>query len=156
MPDGKEIVCDVVTRPESVLILPAGSSDIVLLIEEYDFGAGVWQLTLPGGKGEGLSEEDLSELAQQELRQEIGYRAGRLEKLTDFYSHPGYIAHHVHVFVAYDLTWDPLALEPHEEIRVHTYALKDALASTYVPNRWDPESALVLWLYAQKKDMLIE
>jgi 8-oxo-dGTP pyrophosphatase MutT (NUDIX family) len=156
MPDGKEIVRDVVTRPESVLILPAGSPDIVLLIEEYNFGAGVWQLTLPGGKGEGLHAEELFELAQQELRQEIGYRAGRLEKLTDFYSHPGYIAHQVYVFIAYDLVWDPLAPDPHEEIRVHTYTLKEALASTSIPNRWDPEAALVLWLYAQKEGLLVE
>src|SRR5262249_47540953 len=138
------------------LILPAGQQDIVLLIEEYDFGAGVWQLTLPGGKIESLHTEEWFEQAQQELRQEIGYRAARLERLTDFHSHPGYIAHQVHVFVAYDLTWDPLAPESHEQIRVHTYTLKEALASTYIPNRWDPEAALVLWLYAQKKGTLTE
>ncbi|HEY1248526.1 MAG TPA: hypothetical protein VGE97_06040, partial [Nitrososphaera sp.] len=41
MPDGKEVVRDVLERPESILILPVGQSDIILLIEEYDFGAGV-------------------------------------------------------------------------------------------------------------------
>lgn len=151
MPDGKEVVRDVVERPEGMLILPVGKSDIVLLIEEYDFGAGVWQLTLPGGKIEHPSLMQIEEQANIELRQEIGYKAGRLEKLTSFYSHPGYISHHLHVFVAHDLEWDPLELETHEEIRVHTYTLKEALEATMIENRCDPEASLALWLYAQKK-----
>jgi 8-oxo-dGTP pyrophosphatase MutT (NUDIX family) len=46
--------------------------------------------------------------AEIELREEIGYRPGQLEKLLDFYSHPGYIAHKVHLIVAHELEWDPL------------------------------------------------
>jgi hypothetical protein len=42
-------------------------------------------------------------LLDKELRQETGYRANRLEKLVDFYNHPGYISHNVHVFLAQDL-----------------------------------------------------
>ena len=56
--------------------------------------------------------------ASIELREEIGYRPGRLEKLLDFYSHPGYITRKVHLFVAYDLEWKPLDMEDGEEIRV--------------------------------------
>jgi len=46
-----------------------------------------------------------------ELREEMEYRSGRLEKLLDFYSHPGHIAHKVHLLVAYDLEWEPLEME---------------------------------------------
>ncbi|SRR5579884_381678 len=155
MPDGKAVVRDVVERPESLLILPVGQKDILLLIEEYDFGAGAWQLTLPGGKVEPASNRRLEEQAQKELRQEIGYRAGRLEKLIDLYSHPGYVAHRVHVFVASDLVWDPLDLEVHEEIRVHTYTLKEALDATVGDEQCDPEAALSLWVYAHKKERLL-
>jgi 8-oxo-dGTP pyrophosphatase MutT (NUDIX family) len=151
MPDGQELVRDIVERPESVLILPVGQNTIVLLAEEYDLGAGQWQLKLPGGKVERASAVTLEEQAQRELRQEIGYRAGQLEKLIEFYSHPGYIFHRVHVFIASDLEWDPLELEPHEEIKVQTYTLKDALNATLEDNRFDPEAALALWLYAKKK-----
>ncbi len=121
MPDGKEVVRDVLERPESILILPMGQKDIVLLIEEYDFGAGVWQLNLPGGKVENTLGDELDEQAQKELRQEVGYKAKRLEKLLDFHSHPEYISHKVHAFVAHDLEWDPLELETREEIKVHLY-----------------------------------
>lgn len=150
MPDGKELTRDVMERPDGLLILPIGKTDIVLLIEEYDFGAGVWQLTLPGGKVERSSPMSIDEQANKELRQEIGYKAGKLERLTDFYSHPGYISHHVHILIAHDLEWNPLEIERNEQIQVHTYTLKEALEATMMENRCDPEASLALWLYAQK------
>jgi hypothetical protein len=39
MPNGKVIERDIVERPESVLVLPIGQKDNVILIEEYDLGA---------------------------------------------------------------------------------------------------------------------
>src|SRR5229473_2368950 len=96
----------------------------------------------------------IAKRAELELREETGYRAGRLEKLLDFYGHPGYIAHKVHLFVAHDLEWDPLEMEDGEEIRVHTYTLDEALAATRVDYRCDPEAALALWLFSSKLDLL--
>ncbi|HYT46487.1 MAG TPA: hypothetical protein VEP90_29425, partial [Methylomirabilota bacterium] len=65
--------------------------------------AEVWQLTIPGGKVTDPTPDGIRKQAELELRQEIGYRPGRLEKLLDFYSHPGYIGHKVDLMVAYDL-----------------------------------------------------
>jgi hypothetical protein len=50
MPNGEEIVRDIVECPESVLVLPVGQKGTVLLIEEYDLGAETWQHTIPGEK----------------------------------------------------------------------------------------------------------
>ena len=153
LPDRDEIVRDIVERPESVLVLPVGQKRNVLLIEEYDLGAGTWQLTLPGGKVDDTTPEGLAKQAEVELREETGYRPGKLEKLLDFYSHPGYIAHKVHVFVAHDLEWDPLDLEDGEELFVHTFTLDEALATTRIEYRVDPEAALALWVYAGHSHM---
>ncbi len=147
LPNRDEVVRDIVERPESVLVLPIGQKRNVLLIEEYDLGAGTWQLTLPGGKVDDTTPEGLAKQAERELREETGYRPGKLEKLLDFYSHPGYIAHKVHVFVARDLEWDPLDLEDEEELFVHTLTLNEALAETRREYRVDPEAALALWVY---------
>jgi 8-oxo-dGTP pyrophosphatase MutT (NUDIX family) len=111
MPDGKLVERDIVERPESVLVLPVGQQQNVMLIEEYDLGAGIWQLTLPGGKVVDSTSEGILKQAQVELREETGFCAGRFEKLIDLYSHPGYIAHKVHLLVAYDLEWDPLEMD---------------------------------------------
>jgi hypothetical protein len=80
------------------------------------------------------------------LREKTGFRADRLEKLLDFNSYPGYIAHKVHLLVAYDLEWDPLEMDGGEEIRVHTFTLDEVLAATREDYRCDPEVALALWL----------
>jgi 8-oxo-dGTP pyrophosphatase MutT (NUDIX family) len=154
MPDGEEIVRDIVERPESVLVLPVGQQGTVLLIEEYDLGAEAWQLTLPGGKVDDPALDGILERATAELREETGYKAGRIEKLLDFYSHPGYIAHKVHLFIAYDLEWDPLNMDEQEMIQVQTYTLDEALAATQIDYRCDPEAALALWLYAGKLGLL--
>ncbi len=66
-----------------MLVLPAGQKDNVMLIEEYDLGAGIWQLTLPDGKVIDPTSEGIWQQAQNELREETGFRAGRLEKLLD-------------------------------------------------------------------------
>lgn len=151
MPGGKVIERDIVEGPESVLVLPVGQERNVMLIEENDLGAGVWQLTLPGGKVIDTTPEEIEQQAQTELREETGFRAGILEKLLDFNSHPGYIAHKVHLLVAYDLEWDPLEMEDGEKIRVHTFTLDEALAATKVDYRCDAEVAYALWLYTKGK-----
>lgn len=151
MPNGDVIERDIVERPESVLVLPVGQKGTVLLIEEYDLGAETWQLTLPGGKVTDPTPDGIRKQAERELREEIGYRPGRLEKLLDFYSHPGYIGHKVHLMVAYDLEWDPLEMEDGEEIRIKTFTLEEALAATKMDYRCDPEAALALCLYVENR-----
>ncbi len=150
----EEIIRDIVERPESVLIVPVNTEGVLTLIEEYDLGAGTWQLKLPGGKLQFLAEQDLGQEVQRELREELGYRAGHLEPLLHIHSHPGYVAHKVHVVVASELEWDPLPLENHEEIRTITYPLAEALAETMKDYRCDPEAALALWIYARKQGFL--
>ena len=93
------------------------------------------------------TSEGIWQQAQRELREETGFRADRLEKLLDFYIHPGYVAHKVHLLLASDLEWDPLEMEDGEEIRVHTFTLDEALAATKVDYRCDPEAALAFWVY---------
>ena len=100
MPGGKVIEHDIVERPESVLVLPIGQKNNVILIEEYDLAVDTWQLALPGGKVIDPTPDGIWRQAQTELREEICFRAGKLEKLLDFYSHPGYVAHKVHLLVA--------------------------------------------------------
>lgn len=142
---------DIVERPESVLVLSIGQKNNVILIEEYDLAADTWQLTLPGGKVIDPTSEGIRQQAQTKLREETGFRTGKLEKLLDFYSHPGYIAHKVHLLVVYDLEWDPSEMDDGEEIRVHTFMLNEALRATKEDYRFDPEAALALWLYLLDK-----
>jgi hypothetical protein len=77
---------------------------------------------------------------QIELREEIGYRACRIEICwtSNVFL---IIAHKVRLFVAYDLEWDPLELGDQEEIHVQTFTLDEALEATRLECRCDPEAA---------------
>jgi len=75
LPDGREIERDIVERPESVLVLPVGQNETVLLIEEYDLGVEVWQLTLPGGRVTDLTFDGIRRHTKMELRKETRYYA---------------------------------------------------------------------------------
>jgi len=135
--------------------LPVGQKQNVLFIEECDLDAGGWQLTSPSGKVDDTTFEGILRRAELELCEEIGCRSGSLEKLLDFYSHPGYVAHKDHMLVAYDLEWDPLEMEEGEEILVKTLTLNEALAATREDYRCNPEAALALWLFVGAKFMII-
>jgi ADP-ribose pyrophosphatase len=76
-----------------------------------------------------LTSEGIWQQAQRELREEVGFRAGKFEKLLDFYSYPGYVAHKVHLLAAFDLEWGPLEMDDGEEIRVHACTLDEAFGS---------------------------
>ena len=102
---------------------------------------------MPDGKAIESTPDGILKQAQTELREETGFRARRFEKLLNLYSHPGYIAHKVHLLVAYDLEWDPSEMEDGEEIQVHTFTLDEALAAKREDYRYDPEAALAMWLY---------
>jgi hypothetical protein len=77
LPKRDEIVRDIVKGPESVIVLPVGQKQNVLLIEEYDLGTGIWQLTLLGGKVVNSTPKGILNQAQTELREETGFRASR-------------------------------------------------------------------------------
>lgn len=145
LPGGDDMKRIIVELPARVLIVPIWSDNTVLYISEFNAGAREWQSTLPGGKIE--SEEDPTVWAQLELRQETGFR-GSLTRLQSWYAHPGLVRQIVHVFIARDLVWDPLPGDEHEQIRVYRASLAEALATTRIDSRWDPEAALALWLYS--------
>ena len=56
--------------------------------------------------------------AERELREETGYKAGRMEPLGSFFTSPGFADELMHVFLAAELEEGTQQLEPHEEIEV--------------------------------------
>lgn len=62
----------------------------ILLVEQYRVPAGRSCVELPAGLiGDDAENEELETAAIRELEEETGYRAGRIERLGEFYSSPG-------------------------------------------------------------------
>lgn len=78
----------------------------VLLVEQFRMPMGRQSLELPAGligDDDGGEDEDELVAAGRELEEETGYRAGRLEKLGEFFSSPGMLSESFTLVRATDL-----------------------------------------------------
>lgn len=92
----------------AVAVVPIDGADIVL-IRQYRTPLDRALLELPAGKLD-VPGEDPEATARRELAEEVGFRAGRLERIARFHTSPGFLDEHITVFVARDLT--PVPVNP--------------------------------------------
>ena len=114
LPDGTTAIRETVQHPGAVAVLPILADGQVCLIRNYRIAVNETLLELPAGTLE--TGEDPAACAARELVEETGYRAGKMEKLTEFFMSPGILNERMHLFLATDLTAGPAELEAGEEI----------------------------------------
>jgi ADP-ribose pyrophosphatase len=105
---------EVVEHVDCVVILPIDSSGNILLVRQYRHAVDKELLELPAGSID--PGETPEEAATRELREETGYKPGKLEKLGGFYAAPGYCTEYLHFFRASQLERSPLTAEDTDEI----------------------------------------
>ncbi len=116
LPNGETIHRDLIRHPGAALVLPvlADGSIVIIRNDRYAVGKALWEL--PCGT---LEDGEAPEIcAARELAEESGYTAGRLVKLGEFYSCPGYNDEIIHAYLADDLKEGEQHLEGYEEISV--------------------------------------
>lgn len=125
LPDGREMVYPVLAVGVTVGILPFVDSGHVLLVRQYRHlpRAASWELP-GGGAGPG---EDPVEAAQRELREEGGYRAGRLSFLTRFWPSNAYLDEIAYCYAAHDLAPDPLPADADEFFERRVVPISEAV-----------------------------
>lgn len=90
----------------AAVILAVDAQDHVILVDQYRVPLGKRCIELPAGlvgDDEGSPDEDASIAAARELEEETGYRAGRMEKVGEFFSSPGMVSESFTFFRAHDL-----------------------------------------------------
>jgi ADP-ribose pyrophosphatase len=100
-PDGSAFDRHVVHHPGAVVVVPV-EQDHALLVRQYRVATGRELLEIPAGKRD-VEGEPPEVTASRELEEEIGYRAGRLHKLCEFFNSPGFSDEYTHVFLATEL-----------------------------------------------------
>ncbi len=105
--DGTRSERDVIDHPGAVVMLALDPDDNVLLVRQWRAPAGEALLELPAGtldRDEDGTTEDPADAASRELEEETGYRAGRWEKVAEFWTAPGFATELMHLYFATDLT----------------------------------------------------
>ncbi len=147
--DGKPHVKDVVVHPGAVTILPLLDDGRVCLIRNERVAAGKTLIELPAGTLE--PGEDPAVTAHRELIEETGYRAGRVEKLCEFFMSPGILSERMYVFVAHGLQAGASSLEPGENIEPLVTSWNDAMRMAMDGSIEDAKTLVALLLYDRKR-----
>jgi ADP-ribose pyrophosphatase len=142
LPNGRRVTLDIVRHPGAAAVVPFMSDDDVLLIRQFRHATGGTIFEVPAGKLDG--GEDPEACAARELEEEAGQRAGRLERLGEIWTTPGFTDERIHLFAAFEL--EPVAqrLEDDEVIEVVRVRFDRALEMIWTGELRDAKSALAL------------
>ena len=98
----------------------------ILLIRQYRYAANGYVYEIPAGRLDpGETPEDC---AARELREETGYSASDLIRLTTFYTTPGFTDEQIHLFAASGLTEGNSRVEADEVLDLAPVTLSRAMA----------------------------
>ena len=123
LPNGLQASREVIKHPGAVAII-ALQDQHLLMVRQYRYAIGQETLEIPAGKLD--PQEQPLECAERELREETGYR-GTLEHISTFYTTPGFTDEVIHLYLAGDLVWDPLAPDEDEFLKVERIPWNEAV-----------------------------
>jgi len=147
LPDGRRASFEIVRHPGGAAVLPVLPDGRVVLIRQFRPAAGGMVVEIPAGRLE--AGEAPEACIHRELREEVGYRAGRLEKLGEMLTAVGFCDEVVHLFVATDLAAVPAAPEPDEYIELLPLPPAEALQMVRRGEIRDGKTQLALLLYSE-------
>ncbi|MFA0746192.1 MAG: hypothetical protein EORIYHIE_000061 [Candidatus Fervidibacter sp.] len=149
LPNGCTSTREVVVHPGAVAIVPMLEDGRVILVKQYRHAVGKILMEIPAGTLH--PDETPEECALRELREEIGYSAGRLEKLTSVYLAPGYSTELIHLFLATDLQPAEGETDEDEFLKPVTLTLDEAIAQISDGEIQDAKTVAALLLVWSKQ-----
>jgi len=129
LPDGSTFERGEIEHPGSIVLVPIRETngDIeVLMIRQYRSALDESILELPAGTRQW--GEDWLLCAQRELREETGYRAEKFRSLGQVWPAPGFSDELMALYLALDLSFDPLPMDLDEMIELQPMPLKKVVS----------------------------
>jgi ADP-ribose pyrophosphatase len=146
--NGCEIIREVVRHAGGAGCLPLFDDGRVALVKQYRHPARRELLEIPAGKIE--ANETPVECAAREVEQEIGFRAGRIQQLAEFYSTPGFCEERLYVYLATELEQTGQNLDHDEFVEIVYLPLGEAVAMAERGEIEDSKTIIALLLAARK------
>lgn len=102
---GNRAIREIADHPGGAVAVPVFDDGSLLLVRQFRYPMKQFVLELPAGKlGAG---ENPMVCAGRELKEETGYTANKLTKLTAIYTTPGFCNELLHIYLAEDLQKSP-------------------------------------------------
>jgi 8-oxo-dGTP pyrophosphatase MutT (NUDIX family) len=115
--DGTRFERDIVRHPGAVAVVAVTDAGSVVLIEQYRAPVDHWILEIPAGTRD-VEGEPPEETARRELVEEAGYRAERMDLLTEILNTPGFCDESTCLYLATGLTPVPHERQGFEEQQI--------------------------------------
>jgi ADP-ribose pyrophosphatase len=148
LPDGQLRQREVVVHPGAVVIVPVLNDGRLCLIENYRVAVEQTLIEFPAGTID--PGEDPAATAKRELAEETGYRAGKMQKLGEFFMSPGILDERMHVYLAEGLVPGPTALESGEQITSRLTTPDEALTMIDRGEIADAKTLAALLMYRRQ------
>lgn len=129
LPDGKQSKREIIKHPGAVAIVALDDDQNVLLIRQYRLGAQKTLVEIPAGTLEPGEPADVC--AVRELREETGYRPGKLDHIGGWFVAPGYTTEYIHLYIASHLVEDPIESDDDEFIERFRVPFNEAIAMVH-------------------------
>src|SRR5215204_3894700 len=112
---------EIVVHKGSCVVIPVFEDGTAALVRQYRHAAGKYLLEICAGTLNAGEDPEIG--ARRELEEEIGVRAAKIEKLTEFYVSPGFLTEKMHVFLATELTETQQNLEEDEFLTIERHSI---------------------------------
>ncbi len=116
---------EIVVHKGSAVVIPVFDDGTVALVRQYRHAAGKYLLEICAGTLNAGEDPEIG--AIRELEEEIGVRAAKIEKLTEFYVSPGFLTEKMFVYLATELTETQQNLEVDEFLTIERHTFHDLL-----------------------------
>lgn len=148
-PGGQTYTREVVKHIDAVGVAAINSKQEIVLVRQYRHPIKESMLEIPAGL---LGDcESPAACAMRELKEETGYLARKVEKLTDFYTSSGFTDEKFHLFFSDELEEGEPELESGEEdLLTVTIPLKEALEMVSHGKIEDAKTIIAILMAAQR------
>jgi ADP-ribose pyrophosphatase len=144
--DGEEAEREAVEHPGAVAVIAHDGERLYMVRQPREAVGEQALLELPAGKLDEEGEEEQA-TAERELAEEIGKGARTWQKLTSFYTTPGFADEEMHLYLATDLYDEEAEADENERIEIVEVALDD-LDEVIRQNRDSKTLVGLLWFRA--------
>lgn len=115
---------EIVVHNGSAVVVPVFDDKTIAFVRQYRFAAEDYLLELPAGS---IEKGETAEIcALRETEEETGMKAGKVEKLLEFYVSPGFLTEKMHVFLATELSESKQNLDEDEIISIIRLSFDEA------------------------------
>jgi ADP-ribose pyrophosphatase len=160
--DGSRSERDIAGHPGAVAVVAIDPDGLVLLVRQWRTPAERVLLEIPAGTldvDDAGAIEDPDRAVRRELEEETGYRGTTWERLTAFWTAPGFTSERMTLYLATDLAPahpdERLGPDDDEHLRLERRTLGDALRAVDAGEIADAKSIVgLLWVARMRPDLV--